>query len=232
MTTYILIDASGQATVIPEDKIYEEAGRRFISGETFEIYRAEPMSFVQPAEGAAAPTRRAGGTPRKRGGTRKTTRKAGRRQATEAASGRVGRPKVNVGVCNVPGCNKPQKTRGLCSAHYQQHRRLMRQGAPGLLETLGLKGEGEEAPKATGGTRRKAKATKTRRKAKKATPAGRPARKKAGKKAAKKTTRKTAKKAAAKRPARKKAARRPTQGGRSEAPAPEAASAEQTKSAE
>ncbi|MFW6369363.1 MAG: hypothetical protein ACOC0J_02145, partial [Myxococcota bacterium] len=71
-------------------------------------------------------------------------RTAGKKKAARAAAaaegerpakktGRVGRPPVNVGPCSVPGCERPAKTRGLCSAHYQQHRRLTREGKPGLI---------------------------------------------------------------------------------------------------
>jgi len=160
--TYILIDSSRRATLIPEGRIQQEAASRLVKGEKFEIYRAEAMKLqvqLTPTAAGAAPVASGGG---RRG---RRTKKAGRR--TKRGAGRVGRPKVNVGPCTVPGCDNPSKTRGLCSAHYQQHRRLIRQGKSGLIRgssaaaALAKKKGGRKASKKKG-RRKMRKKTKTK----------------------------------------------------------------------
>ncbi len=146
--TYILIEANGTATMIPERDIERVAAEHMVSGKTFQIFRAEPMRLqisLAPASGAAPvaiPRAAAKKGRRKKAAARKGRRKKASKKKAAAkkttarrgkGTGRVGRPPVNIGPCTVAGCKKPSKTRGLCSAHYQQHRRLVREKKPGLI---------------------------------------------------------------------------------------------------
>lgn len=181
--TYILVDASKRATVIPASQIEAEATQRMVRGEKFEIYRAEPMKLEINLSPAAGPTHIGGGGRRRKATA--TRRKAVRRRG----AGRVGRPKVNVGPCTVPGCKNTSKTRGLCSAHYQQHRRLVRQGKAGLVGASGARA-----------------AKTTRKRAGKKRAAKRRGAKKSAKKTARKTSRRRTKKAGRKRGSTRRAA--------------------------
>ncbi len=142
-TTFILVDAKQRATLIPAGRIQAEATARMVRGEKFEIYRAEPMKLEINIAPAPGPTQVGGGGRGRRAPTAR--RKTATRAASRGGARRVGRPKVNVGPCTVPGCKRTAKTRGLCSAHYQQHRRLVRQGKPGLM---GASAQTGKAPKA------------------------------------------------------------------------------------
>ncbi len=149
--TFILIDATGAATVTSEKDIERVAAERMVAGEAFQVFKAEPMRLqltlspaTEPARAISAPTPKVA----KKKGRRK---KAGRRKVAKrgAKTGRVGRPPVNVGPCTVAGCNRRSKTRGLCSAHYQQHRRLVREKKPGLIKKAGTAGATPEAGKSS-----------------------------------------------------------------------------------
>lgn len=54
----------------------------------------------------------------------KSTKKVGKKAAKKPAA---------AGSCSVDPCSNPTKTRDLCSAHYQKHRRLIQEGKPGLI---------------------------------------------------------------------------------------------------
>ena len=183
-TTFILVDAKQRATLIPAGQIQAEATARMVRGEKFEIYRAEPMKLEINIAPAPGPTQVGGGGRGRRAPTAR--RKTATRAASRGGARRVGRPKVNVGPCTVPGCKRTAKTRGLCSAHYQQHRRLVRQGKPGLMGASAQTGKAPKAPKAAKATRTPRKKAAKKRTAKKGT----------ARKAARKTTRKQARKTA------------------------------------
>ncbi len=186
--TYILIDSSGKATMIPERDVERIAAERMVSGQSFQIYRAEPMKLqisLTPAAGAApiaAPSAGTRVTRRKKAGRKKASKRRAGAKKTAArrgkGTGKVGRPPVNIGPCTVAGCSRSSKTRGLCSAHYQQHRRLVREKKPGLIA-------GRAAPPASKAeaspATKKAKRPASRRRVAKR---GRPARKKTAKPAA------------------------------------------------
>jgi hypothetical protein len=164
--TYILIDGSGQATHIAERDIQRVASEYLASGEAFQIFKAEPMRLqltLTPATGRApvfAAATASGGRPAKRKKARR--KKAGKRAKAagrKKGTGKVGRPAINTGPCVVPGCGKPSKTRGLCSAHYQQHRRLVREGKPGLIEKSGAPTGAAPARKRRGRKKSAAKRT-------------------------------------------------------------------------
>lgn len=162
--TFILIESNGMATMIHEKDIERVAAERMVSGQSFQIYRAEPMQLqvrLAPAAGEVPPTVSAPATGKKRGrrkkakagkaAGKKTTRSktAAKKTTARKGKGKVGRPPVNVGPCVVSGCSRTSKTRGLCSAHYQQHRRLLREGKGGLTPSTG---KAEKAARPSGQT--------------------------------------------------------------------------------
>ncbi|MDF1564518.1 MAG: hypothetical protein P1V51_15850 [Deltaproteobacteria bacterium] len=181
--TYIIIDGRGRATLHDEREVRREITTRLGSGESYQLFEAQALEVKIDFGAASGPARIGGGKKRGRPASRK--KGAARRGGTKAAkragkkTGKVGRPRLNVGDCTQEGCKNPSKTRGLCSAHYQKHRRLVQEGKTGLISS--------------GVTPKKA---------------GRPAKKKAAPKTARKAGKKAAKKAAVKKPAAKKAAKK------------------------
>jgi len=134
--TYIIIDSRGRATLHGAKAIQQEATTRLGSGDAFQVFEATPLSVSITLRESGTPTTTRGKKPGRKPGRKKTSRRKSARKAgkkTGKKTGKVGRPRVNVGSCTQDGCNKPAKTRGLCSAHYQQHRRLAQAGKSGLI---------------------------------------------------------------------------------------------------
>jgi hypothetical protein len=141
MARYIIIDAHGRATLLDDRTIQKETTALLASGQAFQVFEAHPLSVeisLKPAKAAKAvqppPRRKAKAGGRKKAKkARKSGKAAKKAKTTGQKRGKPGRPRVNVGSCAQPGCSKRAKTRGLCSAHYQQHRRRVQAGKPGLI---------------------------------------------------------------------------------------------------
>ncbi len=173
--SYIIIDHRGRATIHAHSNIEQETTTRLASGESFQVFEATALSVsvsLTEAKGSVTlpGTKKRGRPPGKKSKrkTRRASRKAGKKARTSGAKGKVGRPRLNVGSCTVDGCSNPSKTRGLCSAHYQKHRRLVQEGKPGLISggVVAKKKRGRPPGKKAKKTAAKAGARKAKAKAK------------------------------------------------------------------
>ena len=144
--TYILMDGKGMAAVVSEKSVEKEVLRRLAKGEKVRVFEGSEVkvAFTLELGGAAeAPVRK---TRKKR--RKKRAKKTGKKTTAKKAAGKkaakktrkkagkktsLGRPKVNVGPCSVEGCENEQRTKGLCSKHYQANRRLVAAGEKGLI---------------------------------------------------------------------------------------------------
>lgn len=194
--SYIIIDSRGRASIHDERSIKSETTTRLGSGESFQVFEASPLEveiqFTAASGKAVVKGTRKRGRPAGKKKTRKAAgKKAGRKASKGKKTGKVGRPRLNVGSCTQPGCKNPSKTRGLCSAHYQKHRRLVQDGKPGLIgggvakKAAGAKkkaGRKAAGAKKKATSRRKKKKAASRKKKATAQPAAAPAAKPAPRK--------------------------------------------------